>query len=67
MWDVERGERIGAFHLQQRAGREAGERLARLQCRQRALEAAQIEPNGRFLHELSDAAPAAMALAVAPR
>ena len=48
--DVDRGERIGAFDDQNVAWREAAERLADPERRQRAFEAAQIED---FLgHEL---------------
>ena len=47
MRNIDLGERIGALDREQIIGREACERLARLERRKRAFEPAQIEPRLR--------------------
>jgi hypothetical protein len=54
--DIDRGERIGAFHNQNVAGLQGAEGLAGPERRQRAFEAAQVE--GLFGHSLSSSAQA---------
>ena len=44
MRDIDLGEGIGAFDREKVIGREARERLARLERRKRAFQPAQIEP-----------------------